>query len=171
MQLLSSLAELFRHMEWADATVWRGVATSEKARSDSTLKTRLHHIHLVQWAFLKAWTAQPYEPGAGATLDLPSLLRWGRAYHRDVQAFLGTVTESALDRPVVVPWAKAIGASLGRDLSVPSLGETLLHITAHSTHHRGQVNARLGELGVAPQPVDYIVWLWYGKPEPEWPST
>jgi len=38
----------------------------------------------------------------------------------------------------------------------------------HSTHHRGQVNARLRELGGEPPLADFIVWLWWGRPAASW---
>ncbi len=41
----------------------------------------------------------------------------------------------------------------------------------HSTHHRGQVAARLRELGGEPPLVDFIAWLWWKRPEPEWPAA
>jgi uncharacterized damage-inducible protein DinB len=40
----------------------------------------------------------------------------------------------------------------------------------HSTYHRGQVNARLRELGIEPPLTDYIAWIWFGRPEAEWPA-
>ena len=38
----------------------------------------------------------------------------------------------------------------------------------HSTYHRGQVNVRLRELGGEPQLVDFIAWVWEGKPRAVW---
>ena len=37
---------------------------------------------------------------------------------------------------------------------------------SHSTYHRGQVNARLREIGAEPPLVDYIAWLWFDRPAP-----
>jgi uncharacterized damage-inducible protein DinB len=39
----------------------------------------------------------------------------------------------------------------------------------HTVYHRGQVNARVRALGGEPPLVDYIAWLWLGRPAPEWP--
>lgn len=36
------------------------------------------------------------------------------------------------------------------ELTNPTLGEALMPVDSHSTHHRGQVNARIRELGVEP---------------------
>lgn len=37
-----------------------------------------------------------------------------------------------------------------------------------STYHRGQANSRLRELGGKPPLVDYIAWIWFGRPAPRW---
>ena len=52
---LSDLKELYRHMEWADAMVWRAVFASETAMTDQKARELFHHLHLVQHAFLRAW--------------------------------------------------------------------------------------------------------------------
>lgn len=36
---------LFRHMEWADATVWRAIAATPGAENDQKLRDRLLHLH------------------------------------------------------------------------------------------------------------------------------
>ena len=74
----------------------------------------------------------------------------------------------ALKGEVSMPWVKAFEAQLGRTLSTPTLGETIFQVTSHSTYHRGQVNARLREVGGEPPLVDYIAWIWFGRPEPDW---
>jgi uncharacterized damage-inducible protein DinB len=35
-------------------------------------------------------------------------------------------------------------------------------------YHRGQVNTRIREVGGEPAAVDFINWIWLGKPDPEW---
>ena len=44
----------------------------------------------------------------------------------------------------------------------------MLQIPLHSLYHRGQVNARLREVGGEPPTVDYIAWMWLGRPAAEW---
>jgi uncharacterized damage-inducible protein DinB len=57
----------------------------------------------------------------------------------------------------------------GREPVPTTMRETMLQVAMHSTYHRGQVNARLRELGAEPPLTDYIAWLWMGKPAAEWP--
>jgi uncharacterized damage-inducible protein DinB len=169
MNLLASLRDLLRHMEWADAVVWRSVLGSTPAITDEIVKSRLHHIHMVQRAFLNVWREAPHTSNAGTDLNLGQLVKWGREYHSQVPEYLATLREADLDRPIVMPWASFFAERLGRQPGVPTLGETMLQIAAHSTHHRGQVNARLRELGTEPPLTDFIAWIWFGKPPAEWP--
>jgi uncharacterized damage-inducible protein DinB len=47
----------------------------------------------------------------------------------------------------------------------------MIQVATHSTYHRGQVNARLREVGGEPPLVDYIAWIWFGRPAPEWSAA
>jgi uncharacterized damage-inducible protein DinB len=44
--------------------------------------------------------------------------------------------------------------------------EPIFQVTSHSTYHRGQVNARVREGGRRMPLVDFIAWVWFGKPDP-----
>ena len=170
MKTLDLLLDLSRHMEWADATVWRAVLNCPAAPADERLKNYLHHIHMVQHAFMKVWNDQPYSGDAGKDFDLIELKSWAREFHQLANEYLPTVRENDLDAPMNMPWAKYLTKSLGRDPSGTSKGETIMQVAAHTTYHRGQVNARLRELGEKPPLVDFIAWLWLGRPEPDWNS-
>jgi uncharacterized damage-inducible protein DinB len=125
---------------------------------------------MVQRAFLNVWCKLPHTQNAGSDLNLKELAPWGRDYHVLASEYFASLTETDLDEAVVLPWGKFLTSSLGRDPEVPSLGETIVQVAAHSTYHRGQVNVRLRELGEEPPLTDYIAWLWFGKPSPEWPG-
>jgi hypothetical protein len=51
------LDELYAHHEWADVEHWRALEAYPAALADRALRERLHHIHLVQSAFL--WVVGP----------------------------------------------------------------------------------------------------------------
>jgi uncharacterized damage-inducible protein DinB len=59
---------------------------------------------------------------------------------------------------------------LEREIETPTLGETMLQVPSHTTSPRGQINADLRRLGGEPPLVDFIAWVWFGKPEPVWPE-
>jgi len=171
MNSIDSLKELIRHMEWADAEVWRAVLVSEAARLDPRLRILLLHLHGVQRGFLLVWRDEPVMPAMRQPSDFPEigdLRAWAQPYYAEVHRFLDPVDETALTRGVTMPWVESYQAQLGRTFSTPTLGETIFQVTSHSTYHRGQVNARLREVGGEPPLVDYIAWVWFGKPEADW---
>ena len=55
MTAVEQVRDLYRHMEWADAEMWRAVLVCPAACADAAMLERLHHIHLVQHAFLFVW--------------------------------------------------------------------------------------------------------------------
>lgn len=169
---LELVRELYAHMEWADSKVWQAVLTTPQAGSDSRFRDRLFHIHLTQRAFLQVWTDQPIERFQALRFeDLQALYAWVRPYYRQVAEFLGGLQPTQLTAPTPVPWAKRFVQHPNREPAVTTLGQTLFQVTSHSTYHRGQVNARLRELGGEPPLVDYIAWLWQGRPQAAWPGS
>ena len=166
--MLSLFRELYDHMRWADAVVWRATLAHAPAAEDQTLRDRFFHIHMVQRAFLFIWRgeAQDY-PDSFETLA--ELARYGHDYHHDVQSPFAVLDDAALDRTVVLPWAARLTARFGREPVPTTMRETMMQLPMHSTYHRGQVNTRLRELGAEPPLTDYIAWLWMGKPAAEWP--
>lgn len=169
MPLPQVFADLFRHMAWADAVVWRAVLGAE--HDDRTYQL-LFHLHSVQWAFLSVWRG---EEGPGfkkfdAYPDLPSLAAWAREYHRQLPEHLDSVREEQLNDVREVSWTRWVEKAIGRTPSPTTLAETMLQVSQHSTYHRGQVNARLRERGITPPLTDFIAWVWMGKPATNWPG-
>ena len=166
---LDALKELFLHMEWADATVWRAALAHPPAARDTRLRDLLLHLHNVQRAFLHIWTKQPLDwPTTEDFPDIASVQRWSHPAYAASRQFLDALDPAALGVPLVMPWAAELAKSLGREPGEPTLGETIFQVTSHSTYHRGQVNARLRELGGEPPLVDFIAWVWFDKPAPLW---
>jgi uncharacterized damage-inducible protein DinB len=164
-----SLGELLRHMEWADARVWAAVSQAQPA--DARLQQLLTHIHTVQRAFLTVWSGGDVNrvlEHANALLTLPDVLAWARTYYPEAHAFVGALGDDRLGEPIAMPWAAQIESYLGRPPAITTVAETCFQVTSHTTYHRGQVNARLRELGGEPPLVDYIAWLWAGRPPAEW---
>jgi uncharacterized damage-inducible protein DinB len=156
-------------MEWADALVWKAVRAVGDGEPDGQLRERLLHIHVVQRAFLNIWTGKPMTfPEADEFPALRDLERWARPYYPEAGQHLETLSAAELSGPVELPWAAGLTRRFGRDPDTVTLAETALQVTSHSTYHRGQVNTRLRELGVEPPLVDYIAWLWLGRPAAQW---
>jgi uncharacterized damage-inducible protein DinB len=169
---LDALLELLHHMEWADAAVWRAVLAHPSAPRDPRLRDLLLHLHGVQRAFLAVWTAQPLPVQAGdAASDLMTAYPAVRSYYKDLYSGIASFDETTLRRPVVMPGLEPYEQQMGRRFDAPTLGETMLQVASHSSYHRGQVNSRLREIDGEPPLVDYIAWIWFGRPAPEWTAT
>ena len=162
---LALLRDLFRHMRWADSRVWDATAPLANAPFDESLRELLLHIHVVQQAFLHVWTGKEVSfPAVEAFPTLASLRAWADPYYDDLDHFVETLDASRLSEPITMPWVRHFEKRLGLGFAAPSLAETMFQVTSHSTYHRGQVNKRLRALGAEPPLVDYIAWIWFGRP-------
>lgn len=172
MMTLELLRELMHHMEWADARVWSAVAPDPRACGNDSLIDRLFHLHMAQHAFLQVWKGETFVlPKRPSFEGAHAIREWAREFYPQANTFVESLDIQKLATPVVMPWAdwlmeKTTGQAA---TGVPTLAETILQITAHSTYHRGQVNAQLRQVGIEPPLTDFIAWIWSGRPTPEWP--
>ena len=163
--IVPQMREMARHMAWADATVWGAVLTATQAAGDAKIADTLHHIHQVQHIFLQAWTHAQFavrERKEFTTLD--ELAVWGLEARRGVLAFIDQVSDGELAQEMRMPWAAFFEQQTKQTAGVHTMGESVLQVFLHTQHHRGQVCARLREAGGVPPTVDFIVWLWSGRP-------
>ncbi|HEX5733970.1 MAG TPA: DinB family protein [Blastocatellia bacterium] len=168
---IKTLSDLYRHMEWADAAVWTSVLASETGATDAKIQEYLYHLHMVQRAFLRVWRGEPRETPFPTFDDARSLMLWGRTYYGEALAHLEAMGDEKLSETMPMPWADIVEAQLGRAPETTCVGETALQVALHSLYHRGQINARLREIGGQPPLVDYIAWVWLGRPATKWPSA
>jgi len=164
-----TLQELLAHVAWADDQVWNAVLAAPRAHDDVGIRDYLHHIHLVQGLFLALWTGGPAEAIASrqpSEFTLDSLREWGRPFYSGAAAFLASATPARLDQPLQAPWAVRLEEQMGRKLDAPTVAETVFQVVNHTTHHRAQVSTRLRGVGGEPPLVDYIAWVWFGRPAP-----
>ncbi|MBZ5536742.1 MAG: DinB family protein [Acidobacteriia bacterium] len=167
---LSALTDLYQHMEWADATVWTSMLKFEGGSADTKLREYLYHLHMVQRAFLRTWRGEPRQAPYPTFDEAQPLMLWARSYYTEVFAHLGALSDQKLTEPMPVPWASMVQRLLGRAPATTTMGETVLQVALHSLYHRGQINARLRAIGGEPPLVDYIVWVWLGRPAANWPQ-
>ncbi|HJZ82531.1 MAG TPA: hypothetical protein VKD91_19360 [Pyrinomonadaceae bacterium] len=165
---MSDLKDLYGHMEWADALVWRAVLASPSAVNDEKLRGYFYHLHLVQHAWLRAWQSEAPEMSFPQFDDARAVLLWGRSYYEEVSGHWERLTEARSAETMRLPWADIVEKELGTKPEPISVGETMLQIPLHSQYHRGQINARLRAVGGEPARVDYIVWVWLGRPTADW---
>ena len=160
--------DLIAHMEWADAHTWRSVRTLPAAQTDERLRYLLHHMHIVQVVYLQAWRGDPFVATELASYpDLPSIFEWSAPYYASARLFAESLDESRLNRPVEFPWANMIKEQFG-SVTPATLAESAWQVFSHTTYHRGQVATRVREVGGEPPTVDYLVWVWQGRPAADW---
>src|SRR6266705_6379027 len=116
MSNLDLLNDTLLHMEWSDARVWTSVLRSPAAISDSIIRDRLFHIHVVQWAFFHFWLERPLPefPEQSKFPALTSIAAWGHRTHQDIAAFRSRMEAAALERPVNVPWVADFETYFGK---------------------------------------------------------
>lgn len=164
----SEFRELLTHTEWADGQTWRSIRNTSAASSDERLKWLCHHTHLVKSIYLQAWRGDPFQlTELAAYPDLKSIEEWTRPYYALANAFAETVDESTFAQPVNFPWSQMIVEKFGKQLPA-TLSQSALQVFTHTAYHRGQISTRIRELGGEPPLVDFIYWVWSGKPAPEW---
>ena len=158
------LRDLYGHQGWADAETWRAVEAFPAAADDEIIKTRLHHIHLVQRIFL--WAVGTRDTPLAfthvndfATLD--DLKLYAREYYAGLSGFLAAMTNSRFDVRVQIPWFRDPPLTI-------TVAEALTQGAMHSQYHRGQIATRLREIGGVPATTDIIVWYWNNRPSAAW---
>jgi len=164
----SEFRDLVAHMEWADAQTWRAARATAAAKSDERLKWLLHHSHLVQSIYLQAWRGDPFQLTELASYpDLAAIEAWARPYYPLVSAFAAAVEETTFGQPVDFPWSAMIAEKFGTVLPA-TLSESIFQVFSHTAYHRGQISTRIRDGGGEPPLVDFLYWVWAGKPAPEW---
>jgi uncharacterized damage-inducible protein DinB len=137
---------------------------------DDELRARLHHLHMVQWAYLHIWRSEPARPRELGTFPTLAAVRgWAREGYRELAAYLASVPGGDVGREVRFPWAERIVQRYGR-VQPTRWDESVLQVAMHGAHHRGQVARRLRELDVEPPLLDFIAWIWLDRPEADWGS-
>ncbi len=161
------LCELYSHQAWADSEHWRTILSNTAASSDKSILERLHHIHLVQHAYLWIFNAK----GAGFKFtspeDFPSapdLKNYARSFHDQILPFLDSIKNEYLNNKVIIPWSETPSVEI-------TVEQALMQVVMHSHYHRAQNASRLRELGGSPTGIDFVQWLWAGRPGPDWDSN
>jgi uncharacterized damage-inducible protein DinB len=156
------LVDLMAHAEWANA-VFFGAWGKSPARDHEEMRRRLDHLVGVQEGFLQILTGeQPGRPPDGPPAGYDDLKARAERCHAALTALVASLDETALARPVHVPWFPSDPPC------TITHAEALVQVAMHSQHHRGQCMTRLRDFGGEPKNVDWIIWLWKQKPAGRW---
>ncbi|MCF8261798.1 MAG: hypothetical protein K9J12_13550 [Melioribacteraceae bacterium] len=155
------------HMNWADKRIWQQVLKSKDCENDDYIRKMLHHIHSVQNSFLQVFSNQPVKFTKLENFDsLQEIKIWCEKIYQEYLILLDTLTEEKLSEEITIPWAKYFSRYSGVEAATTQFSDAFEQVVYHSTYHRAQVNKRIRELNGEPIAVDYIAWIWFGKPNP-----
>jgi uncharacterized damage-inducible protein DinB len=159
--MLNHLRELMGHAAWADAVFIHAWGKSP-ARDHEQVRRRVDHLVGVQAAFLSLFRGDP--PGGppdGPPPLFDALKARVRTTHADLQTYVHSLGAEALSRNLRIPW-------FPDPPCVITVADALVQVAMHTQHHRGQCMTRLKDFGGEPKNVDWIIWLWKGKPVARW---
>src|SRR4029450_7820122 len=102
------LADLYGHQAWADAQHWRAIRAHQPARGDPAIRVRLHHIHIVDRAFL--WMVGDQKTDFAMTkpedfASFESLRTYARTYHDEIRQLMAGMSDRRLRDRIAVPRA------------------------------------------------------------------
>jgi uncharacterized damage-inducible protein DinB len=159
--MIEHVRELMRHAEWANAVFFHAWAKAP-ARDHEEMRQRVGHVVGVQEGFLAVLRGEaPGRPPDGPPPTFDALKDRAIASHAALRAFADGLDESALARRVQIPW-------FPEPACIITVAEAMVQVAMHTQHHRGQLMTRLKDFGGEPKNVDWIIWLWRGKPEARW---
>jgi uncharacterized damage-inducible protein DinB len=159
--MLNHLRDLLAHAEWANAVFFHAWGKSP-ARDHEEMRRRVQHVVGVQNGFLAILRGEtPGGPPGGPPPSFDELKSQGEASHAGLRTFAASVDAEALARTVRVPW-------FPDPPCVIAVAEALVQVAMHTQHHRGQLMTRLKDFGGEPKNVDWIIWLWRGRPQARW---
>lgn len=166
---LATTKDFLGYLEWADSLVWRTVLSAAAAKTDAVLKEKLYHVHVTQHAFLQVWLQVTRTLPANDSFDMAALGRWAQAFYAEANAESAWLDEAALARSAPPSLMEKAAAGFGPATITPTIGDTIFQVVLHTTHHRGQIRQRLRELGCPAPQLEYFIWVWHGRPKPDWP--
>lgn len=156
-----TLGEYFRYGDWAMARVLKFASALAAAQLDhpfdmglgSLRRTLLHIRDAEQWWF-ENWSGNG-SVGIKATPETTSITELQQLFSETARRrnhLLGETGGPDLRRLV------SAEPSAGRKFTF-ALGETMIQLCCHGTHHRAQAINMLRRLGTKPPEMDYLVWM------------
>ena len=158
--MIPMLRELYNHLAWADATIMKAAREHAGAAEDEELRRVLHHIVVVERAYLAILWGWPFdrEKEGKPPETFEELEARFREAHAETLARVGTLEEGELARVIHMPYFQ--------DLRI-TVAQGLTQVVMHSQGHRAQAATRLRVLGGKPPILDYILWV-KDRPQPAW---
>jgi len=149
------------YTQWADLRMFDAVAKlapeaflRDLGSSLKSVRDTVVHLVSAQAVWHGRWIGKPlpamFDPAQFP--DLPSIRARWEALWAELGPFLGSKSDADLAAGVRYRNFKG-------DEFAYSLGQLAMHLTNHSTYHRGQVTTLLRQLGAQPVATDFVLWL------------
>ena len=156
----ADILELFRYNTWANGRITSSVMRlspdallQDLGGSFPTVRDTFAHIIAAEWVWLERWRGinPTSAPDWVTSADLPILV--GNLHDIEVRraVFLAGLSESDLSSACSYTLLSGTAAS-------NTLRDLLVHVTNHSTYHRGQVAAMLRRLGTPAFSMDFLIY-------------
>jgi uncharacterized damage-inducible protein DinB len=151
---------MYKYNHWANTNILdalRNISPSELGMdlggSFPTIRGTLLHILWVELMFLRRWRGLStqdlsHSPELDSIQDIRNA--W-EGLEEERNAYLQELQESALDKPL------NYSDSRGRPVSI-ALWQAIFQCINHSTFHRGQIVAKLRQLGKVPPVTDFMLF-------------
>ncbi len=159
--MLDHLKDLVGHLRWADAVAWHALGKHPAVFEAADVPERLDHSAMTALYFAKLLRGDAITAPPQGVPPVDEIRAKTRRAGEELAAWLATATEADLARRITVPWFHNPPCEI-------SAADALLQAVLHTQHHRAQTMTRLKQLGGEAKNVDYIIWLWRGKPEARW---
>ena len=159
--MIEHLRDLMGHAEWANAVFFHAWDKSP-ARDHEEMRRRVGHVVGVQAGFLSVLRGEtPGRPPDGPPPTFDALKARAIESHAGLRSLTDDLDSPALTRRVPIPW-------FPDPPCIITVAQALVQAAMHTQHHRGQLMTRLKDFGGEPHNVDWIIWLWRGKPQARW---
>jgi uncharacterized damage-inducible protein DinB len=160
--MLNYLRELIQYQEWADAEFFKRWNDLPEMQENEDIRKMTDHMTFVQKLFLDVLHKQPVAfPDKNAPSAMFSeLRRRSRENHNRLKKFVSELDADALMANVHIAFFPGT--------FTPTVHEALTQVVMHTQHHRAQNLQRLAQLSGKSPVVDWIAWVFRGKPVAVW---
>ena len=160
--MLNYFQELARYQEWADAQFFWRWRQFQGAQKDQEILKLATHIVTVQKLFAEILENQQAAlPDRDAPLPAVSELEAiCRKNHARLSRYLSETSTESLSNLVTVPW-------FSPEIRLTA-ADAILQVLFHTQHHRGQVLQMLSRYAEKAMIIDYIAWIYKGRPAARW---
>jgi uncharacterized damage-inducible protein DinB len=162
----SFIQDLFGHQEWADAELWKVTESCPGALDRKDISKRFRHFHSTQHAYLLLLRGEKADVRSlisryGESVPIQAVKQNAIETHLELAKFLADAPASRLEEKIFIPWFKD-------PTFIVTTTQALVQVAMHSQYHRGQNATSLREVGGTPPTVDFVLWIWKGRPKAEW---